>query len=589
MVQPFLWINNTTTSSRTPNRPSKKETSSIRSHAQCHRQSIAASPDGNSSQNFQHASRKGQQQVDSIRKAYVQSSQPSKALGRLASETRKRSAMIRKEENPQDAATLWNFAPAVAKSLHWSWLGLCSNERRSLAFFELRTAREWSGWEDLYFWETLVLQVSQQNISVARSLIAVSCLHEEMETTGDIERTRLQSLMRIQSVRATEALTKGSELSYFEALVSCIIMICFHGIRHSPASFLLLKSGLRMVEECRSTHVSVEERELVDKQLRPLISRITSKPCRMVEMGLTLKHSIQRYGAQNSSKKAEFPLVPTSFRTLDEAKDSLQQILDWGHDHVPLHSARDPSQEPFPTTLYGLRHAWESAIVQPNLCKGPRSNRSRNLLIAACIVGVVLLVTADCHQESVYDDHEQDFERAISLIEQVRVTRETADFGIDSGLIDIIVFLGNKCRHPKLRRRALQLLGNGGRIEGDRIASNPATILQAFIALEERGLTVTSSCDIPESNRLRLVYGQQFTAQRRIELFYETADGLRRESSSVSLAAPGSAKMNTATNTQTNTPNAIFSAGHAAYLEDWQSRTYFRVEMDRFYFPIPKG
>ena len=51
----------------------------------------------------------------------------------------------------------------------------------------------------------------------------------------------------------------------------------------------------------------------------------------------------------------------------------------------------------------------------------------------------------------------------------------------------------------------------------------------ALIALEARGLVVSTSKDIPESSRRRLVCGHQYFGQGRIDLFYEAADGSRQE------------------------------------------------------------
>ena len=255
MAQPLLWVPNTAALNGMPRKLSNKDAAQIRRHAQCQRRNHNAS--SNAAGNVCSLVQRSEQQVNSIRNVLVQSLQPSKALGRQAS-GKKPSVSTRKRHKPQNSskkasflgpATSSNAALALTKSLPWLWPGLCSSERRSLAFFELRTSQEWSGWEDAYFWNVLALQVSQQSQAVARSLIALSCLHEHMETVGYVARTRLQDLSSQQSVKAAEVLLMRSEMPYFEALVSCIIMICLHGIRHSRASFLLLRSGLKLLEE----------------------------------------------------------------------------------------------------------------------------------------------------------------------------------------------------------------------------------------------------------------------------------------------------------------------------------------------------
>lgn len=117
---------------------------------------------------------------------------------------------------------------------------------------------------------------------------------------------------------------------------------------------------------------------------------------------------------------------------------------------------------------------------------------------------------------------------------------------------------------------------------------NPAAILEALIALEERGLSVAACRDVPSQSRRRLVYGRQFTDLGRIELLYESNNAERREWCYVPLARSDIQKIRNASRATSKFPTTVFGIGYADYLEDTVRGTYFRLKLDRFYFPIPK-
>jgi hypothetical protein len=116
-----------------------------------------------------------------------------------------------------------------------------------------------------------------------------------MEALDGVERTRLRHLSNEQSGRATRAMLAKSDISCFEAPVSCLAMACFYGLQHNQGSFVLLRSGLRLLLECdRSDTASYEERQVVDLRIRPLFNRLLSRPAIMVDMCKAFILSVER-------------------------------------------------------------------------------------------------------------------------------------------------------------------------------------------------------------------------------------------------------------------------------------------------------
>nr|POE51670.1 hypothetical protein CFP56_25877 [Quercus suber] len=480
----------------------------------------------------------------------------------------------------------------------WMWQGFRPEERSSLAFFQLRTSRDWAGWQDAPFWSALVLPLSHQSRAVANSLIALSALHESKEVNDECYRTRLRCMSISHSGKMVQELA-GSNLTYFEAIVSCVIVLCFQNIHGHRKSFRLLRSGLQLLEQ-RKNHVSKDEEDSIQRHIKPVFDLLHCRICRMGDLASSIVISVRNQQGQTvDHHRTSIPTIPATFKTMLEARDCLQSILDWGHDAAGSYYLHKSSNADFAQSLQHLRKKWETALRLYSEDKAGTEmmtvDRSTGLLRAACIVGTILLQTFNTQREEIYDDYISDFRSIVELVEQANSSvdshRRQISFGIDGGLVDIIKFVGIKCRDPNLRRRALQMLCSGGRIEGDRTASIPGEILRTQIELEERGLDVSLCEDVPETNRWRLLVGHQLFQERKIELFYiaspyELGANAVIETRRISLLGP--CEEAAGGTCHSSIPDAIFGSGYAEFLDDRASGQYFRLDLERFHFPIPR-
>lgn len=589
MPQQLLWVGDAETHNQFIGSSARQKQARIRRHVQIHRREHATAVGCETS--LISGQTRDLQKPDCVKGVPASSLRPTRSLGRLASkptncDSKCKRQKVNKHHQPIDATSSGVRLP-LKSALPFLGHGLSSSERASLAVFQHRTCQEWSGWADAHFWNSLALQVSQQSQVVARSLVAISALHEQMGAIGSVERARLQRLSYEQSGKATKALLARSELSYFEALVSCLIMICFHGIQHRQAPFVLLRSGLKLLAESKGPgRASSEERRLVELQVRPLFSRVLARPCSMVDMCKAFTISVENHMAKAINVPVEKPWIPQTFGTLSEARDCLQDILDWAHDNFLLEPLPKNSIVIFLDEVHKLRDAWQTSMAGSQLPKTPHSIKSQKLLRASCLVSMIIIATARCTEETAWDRYEADFQEILSLVEGAWSSGHS--FGIDAGLFDITAFVGSKCRDPHIRRSALRLLKSRSRMEGERLAANPATILEALIALEERDLEVATCHDIPERSRRRLISGQQYVSQGRIDLFFASSNGVQKERCCVSLTGVNAGRPSKNFDHEANVADAVFGIGYAAYLEERETRSYFRFEMDRFFFPIPK-
>lgn len=100
-----------------------------------------------------------------------------------------------------------------------------------------------------------------------------------------------------------------------------------------------------------------------------------------------------------------------------------------------------------------------------------------------------------------------DFETAVELAESIqRVAgtrgqridmRHTSTFLFDMEIVSPIYFVGVKCRHPQLRRRAINVLASTWRREGLWDSNMAAAIAKRCMEIEEKNLTTLDGNELP--------------------------------------------------------------------------------------------
>lgn len=437
-------------------------------------------------------------------------------------------------------------------------------EERGLAYFQTCTSRNCSGWLDFDFWNILVLQLARTSKVVMHSLVALSALHERLSNQDPHQNKELLELDLTQSIKASVA-ARATNVTRLEALVSCLVVLCSQDLARCPKAFRLLRSGLWMLEEHDQ---SGQHDPIFESTIRPLFVRLHCRFCIMGDAVASLRMSLQTSSKTNGLK----PTIPHQFAVVRDARISLLLLFQWWQaqayelDRSCLRIAFDAWQ----TALQASAHlAIDATAVQ--------------LLLAASLSGQIMMEASLTTSEMIFDSHTGDFDRVVGYIENVvKIRKPQMSFGIDGGVVDILAFVGTKCRDPCIRRRALKLLLESGRSEGDRVAFIPGKIMEALIELEERGLHAETCSDVPETGRFSIHKGHRFNAAQLVRLFLRNAAGGWIIEHTVHLG-PGGASVD-----ESRLPDAKFGAGYAAFLDDQERGTYYEVQIKEYAFPIPR-
>lgn len=481
--------------------------------------------------------------------------------------------------------------------------GLDPDELRSLVFFCQRTAPEWSGWRDALFWNKLILQACHLNQSILHGVVALGALHESCEVDKESdEQSSLQKLALVQSSKATRMAveTAASEIT---ALISCVIFICMQNLQDSRTAYQLLKTGHGIISDVDRRLASGDlvitdsEQTVLNGCLRPIIERLRMRFCCIVDIpsALAISSAIRK---ESLNSPLPMPRFHHTFSSLLEARNQLEEIIDWGQENVdPLNSV---SQGLF--DLDTMLASWQSALEKTPILVAERYDAllsSKKLLRSAGLAAAILFDTMGTQVECHYDRHIDKFAEIVHLYKEAigdhSRTPRRVSFGIDSGAIDTLAFVAGRCRDPVIRREAINLLAQTNRLEGDLQGTTGSTIIQELINLEEQGLEVSCAANIPESSRLRIWEDHQYWDNGEIHIFfikspYELSQGAEIKQVVIKLpdaalrvpkegANPGSPSV--------RLPNVKYGRGIGEFLEE-TTQTYYQITLSSFFMPMPR-
>ena len=589
----LLWVNKDSSSTHL-SRSSKAETARIRAHVQhlsiqSRTRRKSAPPLRNSRKNS---------------KSYSTDRRPSEAL-----------IQVKKEDEQKDyqpVLTPEKLTDTRILTDSLTWLPAASSEeKRSFLFFLKRTAQEWSGYRDVSFWNMLVPQASAAHKAIFHSVTALGALHESFESNHDTYREgQLQQLLWQQCSKAANV-AKSGQITHTVALMSCIILVCLQNLQSNPVAFQMLRTGANLVNDLEmkiangTLTLTISEQTLLDDYLKPILEKLGTRYCFIVDLPSAFALHVATKQTENSYR-TETPALPAKFASLLEARNYLERLASWC---IINTTSNDPQNGVFCaqkglvnaliTKWHDLLEKIDSAVYKehPNLIV------SKSLLKAAGMVTRILFDTLGSSEECIYDKHLEKFREIVQIYDNVsqasRVKRrQKVSFGIDTGIVHTLAFVIGRCRDPKVRRDALNLMERDDHVEGDMRASTGMNVLNRLVEVEEAGRQITCQEDILEQDRIRIWEDQQFWHSGVVKIFfirhpYDPQKGAKfqEEWARMPVRITDEADQPSSPATQRSVdlelPNVVFARGMAAFLDE-SSGTYHRVTISSFFLPMPR-
>lgn len=167
-------------------------------------------------------------------------------------------------------------------------------------------------------------------------------------------------------------------------------------------------------------------------------------------------------------------------------------------------------------------------------------------------------------------------------------------FGTEAGLLDIVAFIGTRCRDAKMRGSAEDWLRAAARTEGQRHGLVSAHIIRAWRELEERDCALRSGdgiIQIPETKRRRLLFGARYHDARVIRLAFVRhpyAIELGAQIEDVWISEATGASQGVWDAGAFGLPDVCIGPCGTAFMDGREQGGYHHVTLDRFFFATPR-
>ncbi|KAJ4419459.1 hypothetical protein N0V85_001031 [Neurospora sp. IMI 360204] len=415
--------------------------------------------------------------------------------------------------------------PRGSPSVFYEWAS--SSEKRSFHFFQDVTAPCLSGDFDGAFWRVLVLQICESEPAVKHAVLAVSSLHEAMvrgAVAPYVDITDKQSFALFQYNKAISCLLDRMpdvDSRPLVPLLTCILFVFVEFMQFKDVESLIhLQQGHQILSqlERKPSLRGNPEFEIIRNHIVPMYTRISLTLLMIggdpTAIPVPLKTLID---------------VPMTFETIDQVRYALHDFME---ECLRFTKKSKPAkyQQVSPEELRALEEEQDllmRKLSRFNVAFSLFLSRNQKLLPPGCVDLIeihtktihIWISTALSTNETAFDDHISFFSaiipRAAAFMETLSspTTREnqttkagtmtatgtaasltdarrfSAMFTFETHVIAPLFFVAIKCRHPEVRRAALDLLRrNPARRENVWRADIMASIADYTIKLEERHL-----------------------------------------------------------------------------------------------------
>ncbi|KAM0550714.1 hypothetical protein ACHAPJ_008779 [Fusarium lateritium] len=378
-------------------------------------------------------------------------------------------------------------------------------EARAFDHYRLRTAKVLSGAIDAGFWGGVVLKMSTAEPAVRHAILAISSLHEAVESrskTGRVADTRFAFREYGNAITSLRNWGQRNEPSVVPLLV-CVLFIC--------VEFLADRDTAAQMHICQG---------------RQILSSLNDGRSPAIEM---IKHALLPIYARLSlssflfgSRPAPIPAhlrswtnMPAVFASVEEARYALYILLDEALQFSA--GARGPVFDPNapPEKLKALRDEqqrllsqltrWHAAftVLTSMSPQSPTMENALNVLRIYYNSTTIWVSTALEAGDLKFDSHMANFAAIISLassiIGSIPINAKMEPFSFETEIVPPVYWTAIRCRHPLLRRAALKLLTRDQmrhRRENLWHARETAVIAARIIEIEESELETPLDLDL---------------------------------------------------------------------------------------------
>lgn len=352
---------------------------------------------------------------------------------------------------------------------------------RGLDFFHHNLAADLDGKFDTKFWGELVLQLSQSEPAIRHAVSAISIIYQDVESslrhpTGCVSvnvraHQEWNTAARSLSVRIQE-----HPNSNLVPLVCCLLFICIELLRGNMQSSLFhVENGFNILAAIRhKSHVSLHagsniasnDQKAIEDHIVPVFLRLN------VLCSLAGKMTPQMYSPAATqdtpqkdladSRRRLYEISDICLRFIGKATlkaDAFQINIDDLVEQIKLQTRLDEWREQLDELLQRVQTAGSQA-----------NHDALHILLVHFKVIYIWIRVCTAADETAPDSYRSDFEELLHYAEQIAKPDtglvKPQPLSFDMQILGPLYYTALKCRHPIVRRRALEMLQSAPRREG---------------------------------------------------------------------------------------------------------------------------
>jgi hypothetical protein len=374
---------------------------------------------------------------------------------------------------------------------------------RGLDFFHKNLAAKLDGQFDSKFWSKLVLQLSHSEPSVRHAVSAISAFYQDVESSlrhpaGYINANPEAQQEWNKATKSLSARIQAHPNCNLVPLVCCLLFTCIEFLRGNVESSMLhVQSGFNILAALLpnsdaasglGSNFSSNDLKAIKDHIVPMFSSLNV----LCSLAGRITPPIYTPTAKNDSPHEDFA---DSRRRLVEISDTCIRFIG----EASLKAARfqiDVEDFIEQIKLQTRLDAWcdqLDELLERMQAAGTTAKRDAlNLLLVHYKVIYIWLRVCATAGEMATDSYHTDFDELVHYAEQVAKpgmgTGTPQSLSFDIHIMGPLYYAALKCRHPAIRRRALELLQLAPRREGLWNAHHAYATAKRVIELEERNL-----------------------------------------------------------------------------------------------------
>lgn len=376
---------------------------------------------------------------------------------------------------------------------------------RGLDFFHQRLASTLDGQFESQFWSKLVLQLSHSEPSIRSAVSAISAIYQDVESslrqrTGYVNANPEGQQQWAAAVKSLSARIQAQPNSHLVSLVCCLLFTCIEFLRGNiEYSLLHVQSGFKIL-------AAIHRKSNADLDTGPT-GNLSSNDIQAIE-----DHIIPTFSSLNVLCSLAGRMMPPIYcltaredsphRDLTDSRRRLIEISDacirFIHKTMPKSVVFQTGIDDFveqaklQTRLETWREQLNELTERLRAAGKPVKQDAVNLLLVHYKAISIWAQVCTMAGEMASDSYQKDFEELVSHAEQFvkpgveRPAPQPLSFDIQ--ILAPLFYAALKCRHPTIRRRALELLKFAPRREGLWNGHHAYVTAKRVIELEERHL-----------------------------------------------------------------------------------------------------